>query len=90
MNPTRSKFTVLKQICNLIPAHLVPKLAHKHGVDKQARTFSPWSHVVAMLHCQLAHSLSLNVLATRSEIIQAHSPQYVERNCRHSCFRRVE
>jgi hypothetical protein len=60
MIPTRSKFTVLKQICNLIPPHLVPKLAHKHGVDKQARTFSPWSHLIAMIYCHLAHSLSLN------------------------------
>jgi len=60
MKPAKNKFTILKQICNLIPIHLVPKLARKHGVDKKARTFSPWSHLVSMVHCQMAHSLSLN------------------------------
>jgi hypothetical protein len=38
----------------------VPKLAREHGVDAKARTFSPWSHVVALLYAQLAHALSLN------------------------------
>jgi hypothetical protein len=38
----------------------VPKLARQHGVDAQARTFSQWSHVVALLYAQLAHALSLN------------------------------
>lgn len=63
MHPTASKHTILNQICNLIPRNLVPKLARKHGVDKKARDFTPWSHVVAMLHAQLAHSLSLNDVA---------------------------
>lgn len=58
--PARSKFTILKQICNLIPPHLVPKLARETGVNKKARTFSPWSHVVSLIHGQLAHCLSLN------------------------------
>jgi hypothetical protein len=51
---------VLKQICQCIPPHLVPKLARVFGADKKARSFSPWSHIVALLHVQLAHSLSLN------------------------------
>ena len=38
----------------------MPKLARAHGVDEQARTFSPWSHVVALLYAQLSHALSLN------------------------------
>jgi len=63
MNPAASKYTVLNQICNQIPRNLVPRLARKHGVDKKAREFTPWSHVVAMLHAQLAHSLSLNDVA---------------------------
>ncbi len=63
MKPAKAKYTTLQQICNLIPRNLVAKLAKKHGVDKQARSFSPWSHVVAMLHAQLAHSLSLNDIA---------------------------
>ena len=63
MQPAKHKYTVLQQICHHIPAHLVTKLSRKFGVDQQARSFSPWSHVVAMLHVHLAHSLSLNDVA---------------------------
>ena len=58
--PTGGKFTVLRQVCNYIPAYLVPRLAHETGVDEKARTFSPWSHVVSLSYAQLTHSLSLN------------------------------
>lgn len=58
--PSRRQATVLRQLVELIPSYLVPKLARVHGVDRQARTFSPWSHVVALLYAQLAHALSLN------------------------------
>ena len=60
MKPTRTNTSILRQLCDLIPGHLVPKLARKHGVDKKCRTFSPWSHVLSLIHSQLAHSLSLN------------------------------
>jgi hypothetical protein len=50
----------LRQLVELIPAYLVPKLARQFGVDKKARTFSPFSHVVALLYAQLSHALSLN------------------------------
>jgi len=71
MDPAKSKFTVLNQICKLIPRNLVSRLASEHGVDKKARGFSPWSHVVAMLHAQLAHSLSLNDVA---DTLRNHAP----------------
>ena len=58
--PTRSKFALLRQLCNLIPTHLVPQLARETGVSDQARTFSPWSHVVSLLYAQLTHSHGLN------------------------------
>jgi Transposase DDE domain/Domain of unknown function (DUF4372) len=58
--PSRLQPTVLRQLVELIPSHLVGKLAREHGVDSRSRTFSPWSHVVALLYAQLAHSLSLN------------------------------
>ena len=58
--PTGSKLSVLRQICNHIPSHLVPKLARDHGIDNQARTFSPWSHVVSLCYAQLTHSIGLN------------------------------
>jgi len=58
--PTASKFSVLRQICNFIPEHTVPKLARELRVEEQSRTFSPWSHTVSLLYAQLTHSLGLN------------------------------
>jgi len=63
MKPAKHEYTILKQICSHIPAHLVPKLARAFGADKKARSFSPWSHIVVMLHVDIAHSLSLNDVA---------------------------
>jgi hypothetical protein len=57
---TRTKLSVLAQVCKLIPGHLVPKLAGQYGIDKQARKFTPWSHLVALLHAQLTHAIGLN------------------------------
>ncbi len=51
---------LLRQICNFIPPHLVPKLARDTGVEEQWRDFTPWSHVVSLLYAQLTHSLGLN------------------------------
>jgi hypothetical protein len=58
--PTRAKFSLLRQLCNLIPNHLVPQLARTHGVQEKSRTFLPWSHVVSLIYAQLTHALSLN------------------------------
>lgn len=55
---TRKNMTLLRQICELIPTHMAPKLARKHDID--ARKFSPWSHVVSHLHGQLTHAVGLN------------------------------
>jgi len=52
--------SVLAQLCNFIPGHLVGKLAKEHGVDAKARTFTAWSHVVAMLYGQPTHAIGLN------------------------------
>jgi len=60
MKPSRHQFSVLKQIVDLLPRNLVPKLAREHGVKKKSRKFTPWSHVVSMLFAQLSHALSLN------------------------------
>lgn len=40
----------------------MPSLAKATGVDQQGRTFSPWSHVVALIYAQLIHAVSLNDL----------------------------
>jgi hypothetical protein len=58
--PAKSRLPVLTQLCKLIPPHLVAKLARKYGVDKKARTFTPWSHVVSLLYAQLTHAIGLN------------------------------
>lgn len=58
--PSASKFSGLRQLCNLIPSHLVSKLARETGVEKLCRTFSAWSHLVAMLYAQFSHSIGLN------------------------------
>src|SRR5213594_3302300 len=58
--PTTSKFTVVRQLCNYIPNHLVPKLARKTGVDEQARTYDEWSHIVTLCYAQVTHSIGLN------------------------------
>ena len=58
--PARAKLPVLAQLCKLIPSHLTASLAKKHGIDKQARSFSAWSHVVSLLFAQLTHATGLN------------------------------
>lgn len=58
--PTKHNVSVLHQLCKLIPAGLVGKLAAKYGVAAKCRTFSAWSHVVSLLYCQLTHAISLN------------------------------
>src|SRR5713226_6591649 len=58
--PTPGKFSLLRQLCNLIPNHLVPRLAREHSVEQKSRTFLPWSHVVSLIYAQLTHALGLN------------------------------
>ena len=58
--PTRTKFSLLRQLCNFIPNHLVPQLAREHAVEERSRTFRPWSHVVSLIYAQLTHALGLN------------------------------
>jgi len=60
MDTAKSKFTTLQQICELIPGHLIPKLAREHKVEEKCRTFEATSHVVSLIHTQLSHALSLN------------------------------
>jgi len=60
IKPTRSKFNILRQICNIIPQRTVSKLARETGAEDKSRTFSPWSHVVSQAYAQLTHSISLN------------------------------
>jgi hypothetical protein len=68
--PTRSQFNILRQICNLIPAHQVSRIARETGVEEKSRTFLPWSHVVTLLDAQLTHSIGLNDVC---DCLQLHS-----------------
>jgi hypothetical protein len=70
INPTRSQFTIQRQICNLIPRSAVNRIAKETGADDKARTFSPWSHVVSLTHAQLSHCIGLNDLC---DSLQLHS-----------------
>lgn len=60
MNPSKNKVTILCQIAKLIPRNLIPKLANDHGVSEKSRTFSPTSHVLALMFSQLSHAFGLN------------------------------
>lgn len=68
--PARSKLSILHQICNYIPQHLVSKIARETGAEDKARTFKPWSHVVSLAYAQLTHSIGLNDLC---DSLQLHS-----------------
>jgi Transposase DDE domain/Domain of unknown function (DUF4372) len=70
LKPTRFRFNVLRQICNLIPGHEVSKLARETGVEDMSRTISPWSHTVSLLEAQLSHCIGLNDLC---DSLQLHS-----------------
>jgi hypothetical protein len=60
--PDTGKIPVLKQICELIPTHMVAKLGREYGCDLKARTFTVWSHVATMIYAQLARVTGLNDL----------------------------
>ena len=60
---TTERLSVLAQLCNLIPPHMVPKALREleaAGIKVQARTFTVWSHILCMVYCHLANCLSLN------------------------------
>ena len=58
--PTRCKLCVFRQLCNLIPAHLVSQLARATGAEQMSRSFTAWSHVVSLLFAQFTPAIGLN------------------------------
>ena len=84
--PTQSaggKRAIFRQICELIPVHLVGKLARAHGV--KARGISAWSHVVSLLYAQFTHALGLNdvcdgLRANRSLVLSIRGAEPPSRN----------
>jgi len=69
-NSTASKHTVFRQLCNLIPPHLVSEIARRNGSKKHARSFSHYSHIVALIYAKVTHSFGLNDV---SDALQNHS-----------------
>jgi Transposase DDE domain/Domain of unknown function (DUF4372) len=58
--PAASKLSILRQLGNYIPTHLVPQLSRASGAEDKTRSYSAWSHVLTMLYAQLTHALGLN------------------------------
>ena len=56
----KKKPAIFRQVCELIPSHLVAKLARKYEV--KSRAITPWSHTVSMLYAQFTHAMGLNDL----------------------------
>ena len=56
--PAKKQHAIFRQVCELIPPHLVAKLAREFGV--RTRGISPWSHVVSLLYAQFTHAIGLN------------------------------
>ena len=78
-----SKRAIFRQVCELIPSHLVPKLARKHGI--QSRGVTPWSHTVSMLYAQFTHAMGLNdvvdaLRANRASIASIRGAEPPSRN----------
>ena len=78
--PTKHIPVVFDQLCKLIPVGLVSPMAKEYGVDKKSRTFSPWSHVVSLLYCQLTHCIGLNDLCDWGIIARSCSRYAVPRS----------
>ena len=68
--PARAALPVLTQLCKLIPSHLTASLAKKHGIDKQARTFSAWSHVVSRFFAQLTRAKDNMAYTVRKKLLK--------------------
>jgi len=58
--PTRTNVVVLKQMLNLIPLGMINRVARETGVAGKFRSFSPVSHLAAMLFAQLSRAMGLN------------------------------
>jgi len=55
---TKTVYPIICQIVNAIPTQFIAETAKAHKV--LSRTFSPKSHVAAMLYCQVSKTESLN------------------------------
>src|SRR5213083_2997027 len=70
IKPTRCRFNLLRQVCNLIPEHEVSKIARETGVEDRANTLSLHDALPILLDAQLTHCIGLNDLC---DSLQLHS-----------------
>ncbi|AKJ64336.1 DUF4372 domain-containing protein [Kiritimatiella glycovorans] len=52
------KSAIFRQACELIPSHIVPKDARKHGI--KSRGITPWSRLVSIIYAKFTHAIGLN------------------------------
>jgi len=64
--PTKTVYTVLRQLVQWIPSGMIQRLADEHGLD--IRKWSAVSHVVALLYGQLAGCDSLNGIVDAARV----------------------
>ena len=58
-----AKITLFAQILQKNPRDLIHSLVKKHDVDKHAKGFNTWSHLVSMIFCQFADCVSLREIS---------------------------
>ena len=63
---------MFRQVCNLIPGHMIPVLARPHTID--ARGFSATSHVQALIYGHTSHALSLNDIC---DALSVHASEFM-------------
>lgn len=68
--PTRRAYTVLRQLVQWIPGGLVDQLARDAKAD--IRSFSAFSHVLALLYGQISKAGSLNEIC---DALNLHAPE---------------
>jgi len=79
----KKKSIIFRQICELIPGHMLPSIGRKYGV--KSRAITPWSHVVSLLYAQFTHAIGLNdvcdaLRANRSAIASIRGAKPPSRN----------
>ena len=70
--PARSQHTVFRQVCDLIPSHMIPVLARAHTIDP--RGFSTTSHVQALIYGHTSHALSLKDIC---DALSVHASEFM-------------
>ena len=79
----RTKSAIFRQVCEIIPSHMVSKIARKYEI--KFRAITPWSHTVSMPYTQFTHAIGLNdvcdaLRANRSKLASIRGAEPPSRN----------